>query len=78
VDGRLTNARYRHLTLEQVYATLLYYLNHRAQVGVYLEAWRVDTEKAWLAQQRHPSPAVMRLRELKADQATLQGERATS
>jgi len=71
-------ARYRALTLEQVYATLLYYLHHQAHVDAYLEAWRVATEQAWLAQQRHPSPAVTRLRAVKAEQAADQGERVTS
>lgn len=67
-------ARYRSLTLEQVYATLLYYFRNRAKVDAYLAAWREDAEQAWLGQQRNPSPAVRRLRELKARQAALQGE----
>ena len=71
-------ARYRNLTLEQVYATLLYYFRNRARVDTYLEAWRAYTEQAWLEQQRNPSPATKRLRELKARRAALQEETATS
>lgn len=71
-------ARYRNLTLEQVYATLLYYCQHQAEVDAYLEAWRTETERAWLDQQRHPSPATKRLRELKARRAALQPGSATS
>jgi len=70
--------RYRNLTLEQVYATLLYYFRNRADVDAYLEAWRVYTEQAWLEQQRNPSPVTRRLRELKARRAALQEETVTS
>ena len=63
--------RYRNLTLEQVYAVLLYYFRNRAEVDAYLEAWRAYTEQAWLEQQRNPSPAIRRLRELKARRAAL-------
>lgn len=59
-------ARYRNLTLEQVYATILYYLRNREEVDAYLEDWRSYTEEAWEEYQRDPSPAVKRLRELKA------------
>ncbi|HID62292.1 MAG TPA: DUF433 domain-containing protein [Anaerolineae bacterium] len=71
-------ARYRNLTLEQVYATLLYYFRNRAKVDAYLEAWRQHTDQAWLEQQHHPSPAARRLRELKARRVAFQGERVTS
>jgi prevent-host-death family protein len=64
-------ARYRSLTLEQVYATLLHYFRNRAEVDAYLEAWRTYTEQAWLEQQRNPSPVTRRLRELKARRAAL-------
>ena len=59
-------ARYRTLTLEQVYATATYYLRHREEVDAYLARWRAYTEAAWQEQQRNPSPVVRRLRELKA------------
>ena len=63
-------ARDRSLSLEQVYATLLYYFHNRAQMDAYLEAWRAYTEAAWQEQERNPSPAVRRLRELKAHSAS--------
>ena len=59
-------SRYRALTLEQVYATITYYLSHRQEVDLYLERWRAYSEAAWQEQQRNPSPATRRLRELKA------------
>jgi prevent-host-death family protein len=71
-------ARYRNLNLEQVYATLLYYFRNRADVDAYLEAGRAYTEQAWLEQERTPSPAIRRLRELKTRRAALQEETITS
>jgi len=59
-------ARYRTLTLEQVYATLLYYFRNRKEIDQYLEGWRAYAEAAWQEQQRNPPPVVRRLRELKA------------
>ncbi len=64
-------ARYRALTLEQVYATLTYYLRYRQDVDAYLARWRAYAEAEWEAQQQRPSPAVRRLRELKARRPTL-------
>ena len=58
-------ARYRTLTLEQVYATITYYLRHRPEVEAYLARWRAYAEAEWQAQQQRPTPAVQRLRELK-------------
>ncbi len=61
--------RYRSLSLEQVYATITYFLHNQAQVGAYLEAWRRYTDQAWQEQERNPSPAIQRLRQLKRTQA---------
>jgi len=58
-------ARYRTLTLEQVYATITYYLHHQEKIDAYLARWREYTEAAWQEQQRNPPPIVRRLRELK-------------
>jgi uncharacterized protein (DUF433 family) len=69
--------RYRGLTLEQVYASLLYYLQNQTHLDAYLEAGRAYTEQAWLEQQQNPSPAIRRLRELKAQRAAPPGKRAT-
>jgi len=58
--------RYRTLTLDQIYATITYYLSSQKEVDKYLERWRAYAEAAWQEQQRNPPPAVRRLRELKA------------
>ena len=51
-------ARYRTLTLEQVYATITYYLAHRKELDAYLEQSRAYAEAAWQEQQRNPSEFV--------------------
>jgi len=55
-------ARYRTLTLEQVYATITYYLHNREEVDRYLERWRTYVDTAWQAQQENPSDFVQELR----------------
>lgn len=57
--------RYRSLSLEQVYATITYYLHNRAQVEAYLERWRQYTDQAAQEQERNPPAVVKRLRQLK-------------
>jgi uncharacterized protein (DUF433 family) len=56
-------ARYRTLTLEQVYATITYYLHKQEEIDNYLERWRAYTEAAWQEQQRNPPEFVRELRE---------------
>jgi uncharacterized protein (DUF433 family) len=56
--------RYRTLTLEQVYATLAYYWHYRDQMDAYLQAAREHEEYMIAEQERNPSPAVRRLREM--------------
>ena len=57
--------RYPTLTLEQVYATITFYLHNRIEIEQYLERWRHYAEEAWQLQQQHPSPAVQKLQALK-------------
>ncbi len=58
-------ARYRTLTLEQIYATLTYYWHNQAQVDAYLARLRDDSEAAYQHQQQHPIPAIARLQQLR-------------
>ncbi len=57
--------RYRTLTLEQVHATLTYYWRNREQVDAYLRAVNEEIARQRREQDLHPSPGVLRLRELK-------------
>jgi uncharacterized protein (DUF433 family) len=55
--------RYPTLSLEQVHATITYYLHHRRSVEAYLARWWAQGEAAWEEQQRHPSEFVRNLQE---------------
>ena len=57
--------RYRSLTLEQVYATITYYLRDRAKVDAYLDGIRSDSDQVYERQRQHPSEVVKQLRSLK-------------
>jgi uncharacterized protein (DUF433 family) len=63
-------AQFPTLTVEEVYATILYYLHNRAAVTAYLTAWLEHGEQARAAQAQ--DPAVMasrqRLRHARANQ----------
>lgn len=54
---------YPTLTLEQVHATITYYLANRDKVGLYMARVRQLQEEAWLEQEQHPSEFVQLLRE---------------
>jgi len=60
-------ASYPSLTLEQVYATILYYIHNRDQVNAYLEEWLEWGRRMRQEQGRNPPPVVIRLRSLKAE-----------
>jgi uncharacterized protein (DUF433 family) len=55
------------LSLEQVYATILYYLANQPQVDAYLTAWLEWGERMREEQARNPSPAILKLRQAKAE-----------
>lgn len=57
-------ARYRTLTLEQVYATLTFYRHDRERIDAYLRAVDEEMARQRREQDEHPSPAVERLRQL--------------
>ena len=52
------------LTLEQVYATILYYLRDKKRVGRYLADWMAFSHNAREDARRNPPPAIQRLRAL--------------
>ncbi len=60
-------AHYYTPTLEQVYATILYYLQNQEKVGAYLDNYLEYCRKAREEQAKNPSPAVVRLRKLIAE-----------
>jgi uncharacterized protein (DUF433 family) len=60
-------ARFPTLTLEQVYATILYYLHNREEIEAYIADWLEYGRRMREEQDRNPPPIVARLRALKAE-----------
>jgi uncharacterized protein (DUF433 family) len=56
---------YPTLSLEQVYATILYYLHNKEAVGAYLTNYLEWSHAAQREQELNPPPAVVRFRELR-------------
>jgi uncharacterized protein (DUF433 family) len=59
--------RFPTLTLEQIYATILYYLHNREKVEAYLLDWLEYGRQARAEQEHNPPPVILRLRSLKAE-----------
>lgn len=55
--------RYPTLSLEQIHATIVYYLANREQVETYLNRVTRCQEEAWKEQQLHPTDFVRELRQ---------------
>lgn len=58
---------YLTITLEQVYATILYYLRDREAVTAYLADWLEFSDQMQEEQRRNPRPVVVKLMKLKAE-----------
>jgi uncharacterized protein (DUF433 family) len=54
---------FRTVTLEQVYATILYYLHNQEAVSKYVANWLEWSHQQWKAQEMNPHPGIIRLRE---------------
>lgn len=66
------NQSYPSLTLEEIYATILYYLHNKETVGKYIEDWLEWGHQQRKRQAQNPHPATARLQKLKAErEATL-------
>jgi uncharacterized protein (DUF433 family) len=57
--------RFPSLTLEQVYATILYYLHNKQATDAYLSEWLAYGRRMRAKQAENPPPVVLRLRNLK-------------
>ena len=58
---------YKTLTLEQIYATILYYLQNQESVNQYIENWLNWSHQQREEQRLHPSPIVQKLKQYKAE-----------
>ena len=59
--------RFPTLTLEQVYATILYYLHNREKIDAYMTDWLEYGRRMREEQDRNPPPVVVHLRAMKAE-----------
>ena len=59
--------RFPTLSLEQIYATILYYLHYKEQVHAYMTEWIEHGQRMRAEQERNPSPAVLKLRRIMAE-----------
>lgn len=59
--------RFPSLTLEQIYATILYYLHNREKTEAYLLEWLNFNQEARKKQAENPPLVVLRLRKLKKE-----------
>jgi uncharacterized protein (DUF433 family) len=62
---------YPSVTLEQVYATILYYLHNQEAVSAYITDWLEWSHQQRKAQALNPHPAAARLRKLKAEREAI-------
>ena len=58
---------YPSITLEQVYATILYYLHNREEVSQYMGNWLEYCLQSERQQDENPPSSVLRLLKLKAE-----------
>ena len=64
---------YTSLTLEQVYATILYYLHNKETVTKYLTDWIEWGREMRRIQAKDTSPALQRIRQIKAERRAEKG-----
>ncbi|MDY7013130.1 MAG: DUF433 domain-containing protein [Cyanobacteriota bacterium] len=55
--------KFQTVTLEQIYATILYYLRDRKKVGQYLSDWLAWSQQQYEEQQKNPHPGIVKFRE---------------
>ncbi len=58
------DARFWSINLEQVYATILYYLHNKEEVHQYMTDWIEYGERMRREQEENPPPGFVRLRKL--------------
>jgi uncharacterized protein (DUF433 family) len=63
-------ATYPSLTLEQVYATITYYLHNKEKIHAYLTEWIEHGNRMRAEQAKNPTPAMLKLREIRKKYGT--------
>ncbi len=57
----------RYLMLEQVYATITYYLHNKEKIDQYLTEWIEHGDQMREKQAKNPTPAMLRLHKIKEE-----------
>ena len=65
-------ARFPTLGQEQIYATVLYYLQNREKIGNYLNEWIEHGKRMRELQEKNPPPVILRLRQIAAERQNRQ------
>lgn len=65
-------AQFHSVALEQVYATILYYLQQREQLDAYMADWLAWSRTVREQQAHHVPEVVRRLRERRAEQHSIE------
>ena len=60
--------RFDTIRLEDIYATILYYLHNKEQIDAYLTDWIEWGRRMRAEQERNPPPDILRLRRIRAEQ----------
>jgi len=58
---------YTNTTIEQIYATILYYLHEKEKVSKYMADWLEHCLKSEREQDENPPPFITRLQKMKAE-----------
>jgi uncharacterized protein (DUF433 family) len=61
--------RFPTLSLEQIYATILYYLSNKEQIHTYMTTWIEHGRRMREEQERNPTPLMLKLRRLSLEEA---------
>lgn len=70
--------RFPTLDLEQIYATILYYLHNKERVDTYIVNWLEHGRRMREEQERNPNPFILKLRQIRAAQKGILAERETA
>ena len=71
-------AQFPTLTLDQVYATILYYLRNKERIHDYMTNWIEHGRRMRATQEANPTPGMLRLRQLRAERDAKAGAYAPS
>lgn len=69
-DPKSINQKFPNLNLEQIYATILYYLHNKVAIDKYMTDWLEFGRKRRIEQDKNPPPIIIKLRALQQQQHT--------